>query len=1024
MKKVFIFAELVIALCMAGGIVFSCSDSEEKRIALLEAGFKNPPSSARPGVYWYFMDGNFSKQAVTKDLEAMKQAGIGHVLFLEVNVGIPRGKVDFLSDEWQDLFAFMVHECERFDIGITLGIGPGWTGSGGPWVKGEESMQHLVYSSTDVSGAGRKTFTLPKPAPKQPFFGIADEVRTQWEDFYQDVAVLAFPAGATLIDTSYVVDGGYLKMKEIEERVLYYRKPYSSLSFGVKEYLSTYESYAAREGDAAVDKATVIDLTAQLQADGSLTWDVPDGKWTVMRFGSRNNGNATRPAPVPGIGLEADKFDTVALNHHFEQFTEKLLRRSGFTTANPRGGLQMLHMDSWEMGSQNWTPRFREEFTRRRGYDPQPFYPVYAGVMVQSREASERFLWDLRQTSQELVLENHVEHIKRYGKRYGMGLSIEPYDMTPTSDLELAAAADVPMCEFWSLLEGYNTSFSAGEGASAAHLLGQSLVPAESFTAHLDAWRQHPASVKNQGEWAWASGINRFVYHTFAHQSLPDSLRPGMTMGPYGVHWDRNQTWWYLSRAYHDYVARGQFMLQQGRTVADVLYLTPEGAPHVFRAPASALEGDNPMLPDRRGYNFDACPPSMLYKATVKDGNVTFPSGASYRLLTLPAFETMTPALLKKITELVSDGATVIGLPPKKSPSLSGYPACDGEVQTLAQKLWGDANPPATLAVRPFGKGKIIWGEELKTKADGLYPHYDVTAGILSDAVAPDFLSSTGQIRYMHRTGGGDGDVDIYFVSNRTDKAAEAVCNFRITGKEPERWHPVTGKICALPEYAEADGLTSIPLKFDVYEGYFIVFRNKARKPAHPANFPESKPLATLDAPWTVSFDARWGGRESVIFDRLHDWTTDPDAGIKYYSGTAFYRQSFDLPGYEQGKALYLDLGKVKNIARVRLNGKDLGVVWTAPWRVDISHAVKAENNALEIEVVNLWPNRLIGDEQFPYDGPEDGRWPEWLLEGRPRTGGRYTFASYRHYTKDSPLFESGLTGPVTVGEDVWRTVK
>jgi hypothetical protein len=1009
MKKLSISKLMLTAVCVACGMMYGCDGDGD--IAALEKGFNNPPSSARAGVYWYFMDGNFSREAVTKDLEAMKQAGLGHILFLEVNVGVPRGKVDYMSEEWQDLFAFMVHECERLDIGITLGVGPGWTGSGGPWVKGEESMQHLVHASVNVSGAGKQTVRLPKPNPAEPFFGHEPAVKAEWEGFYKDVAVLAFPANTTRIDTAYVVDGGYLRMKEIEERALYYRKPYSSLSFGVKEYLSTYDSYAALPGDKPVAETDVVDLTALLQPDGSLTWNVPAGKWTVMRFGSRNNGNATRPAPVPGLGLEVDKFDTTALNHHLDYFIGKLFERSGFTKANPKGGLQMLHMDSWEMGSQNWTARFREEFTRRRGYDPQPFYPVYAGVMVQSREASERFLWDLRLTAQELVLEYHAAHIKRYAKRHGMNFSVEPYDMTPTSDLELAAVADVPMCEFWSL-GGYNTSFSTGEGASVAHLLGQSLVPAESFTADRDAWQQHPASVKNQGEWAWASGINRFIFHTFAHQALPDSLRPGMTMGPYGVHWDRNQTWWYLSRAYHDYLARGQFMLQQGRTVADILYLTPEGAPHVFRAPDSALEGEHPMMPDRRGYNFDACPPGVLYQATVKDGSVVFPGGASYRLLALPYFETMTPALLTKIKELVGDGATVIGLPPKKSPSLSNYPACDNEVQTLARELWGDdPNPPATLAVRSFGKGRIFWGDELRTGADRLYPKYDLTAKILSDSIAPDFSSSTGQIRYMHRTA---KDVDIYFVSNRTDKITAATCKFRIAGKQPELWHPVAGKIHALPEYADEKGLTSVPLKFDVYEGYFIVFRDKARKPSSAKNFTEPEEVvATLDAPWTVSFDPKWGGPESVVFDKLIDWTAHPDDGIKYYSGTAVYRQSFDLPDYEKNNSLYLDLGKVKNMARVRLNGKDLGTVWTAPWRVDVTGAVKPKGNELEIEVVNLWPNRLIGDEHLPYDGIEQGQWPDWLLEGKPRTSGRYTFTSANHYRKDSPLLESGLMGPV-----------
>ncbi|MDR2384079.1 MAG: glycosyl hydrolase [Tannerella sp.] len=1018
MKKISLLFKLFAVAFLAHGM-YSCFGGANRDVSLLEKGFKNPPSNARAGVYWYFMDGNFSKDGLVKDLKAMKEAGLGHVLFLEVNVGVPRGKVDFLSEEWQELFAFMVRECERLEIGVTLGIGPGWTGSGGPWVKGEESMQHLVYASAEVSGAGKRTILLPKPLPAAPFFGREEAIEAKRERFYQDVAVLAFPANTTRFDTGYVVDSDYLKIKEIEERALYYRKPYSSLSFGVKEYLSTYESYPAHPNDKPVAKANVIDLSALLQPDGRLTWNVPPGKWTVMRFGSRNNGNATRPAPFPGLGFEVDKLDTTALNHHFDNFTEKLFRRLGFVKASPRGGLQMLHIDSWEMGSQNWTPRFRKEFTRRRGYDPQIFYPAYAGVMVESREASERFLWDVRETIQELVLENHARHVKRYAKRYGMGLSIEPYDMTPISDLELAAIADVPMCEFWSVGKGFNTSFSTGEGVSAAHLLGLPLVSAEAFTSNwgADAWQEHPASMKNEGEWAWASGINRFMYHTFTHQALPDSLRPGMTMGGYGVHWDRNQTWWYLSRAYHDYVARSQFMLQQGRTVADILYLTPEGAPHIFRAPDSALEGDDPMMPDRKGYNFDACPPSLIYRAWVENGRVTFPDGASYRLLALPAFETMTPALLKKITELVESGATLAGLPPKKSPSLSNYPACDTELQMLARKLWGKTDPPEKLTLRTFGKGRIFWGEELRNDADRLYPKYDLTAKILSDSVPPDFVSSSEKIRYTHRTA---KDVDIYFVSNRTDHVISTNCRFRITGKQPELWHPVTGEIYALPEYFTDESATSIPLKFDVHEGYFIVFRDKARKALSGAkNFPATvKIIASLDAPWSVSFDPKWGGPQLAVFDKLIDWSTHPDDGIKYYSGTAVYRQSFDMPESEKDGKLYLDLGRVKNLAHVRLNGRDLGTVWTAPWRVDISGVAKAKGNKVEIEVVNLWPNRLIGDASLPYDGPENGKWPQWLVEGKARTSGRYTFSSANHYNKDSKVFESGLIGPVTICEE------
>ena len=246
----------------------------------------------------------------------------------------------------------------------------------------------------------------------------------------------------------------------------------------------------------------------------------------------------------------------------------------------------MLHMDSWEMGSQNWTPRLRQEFIKRRGYDPFPFYPVYAGHIVESREVSERFLWDLRLTSQELILDYHAGQVKKYSHRHGLGLSIEPYDMNPTADLELGAVADVPMCEFWSKDYGFNTSFSCIEATSIAHVNGISLVPAEAFTAgENEGWKQYPGSMKAQGDWAFAAGINRFFFHTFQHQLPGDQWKPGITMGPYGVHWDRGQTWWPMAEGYHRYITRCQFILQQGRTVADILYLTPEGAPHTRSGP-------------------------------------------------------------------------------------------------------------------------------------------------------------------------------------------------------------------------------------------------------------------------------------------------------------------------------------------------------------------------------------------------------------------------------------------------------
>lgn len=668
------------------------------------------------------------------------------------------------------------------------------------------------------------------------------------------------------------------------------------------------------------------------------------------------------------------------------------------------------------MGAQNWTPHFREEFRKRRGYDPLPYYPIYAGNIVESNEVSERFLWDLRQTAQELVLENHAQQVKAYARRYGLQLSIEPYDMNPTADLELGNIADVPMCEFWSKGWGFNSSFSCIESTSIGHVNGKSLIPAEAFTAQDEVWKQYPGSMKNQGDWAFATGINRFVYHTFQNQFLADSLRPGATMGPYGVHWDRNQTWWPMVGSYHEYISRCQYILQQGRAVADILYLTPEGSPHVFRPPSSAMDGDMTM-PDRKGYNFDGCAPGQLYRASVQNGMIVFPGGASYRLLVLPAVKTMTPALLQKIMELVNDGAVVIGAPPVKSPGLSGYPLCDVQVGTLAKTLWGTLQEPDQQTIHPYGKGKVIWGGNLDKQINDLYPEYDLTAQLLKSMVIEQDFAADGTLRYTHRM---TDDADIYFVANRTGATVETSATFRSTKGNPQLWDAVTGEIRPLPEYSVNGQLSSVPLKLDAYESCFIVFAGaESSMPFTHKNFAVNTIIKTFDGPWQVSFDPKWGGPKSIRFDQLVDWILRPEDGIRHYSGTATYYKDFDMPVKtgKMNKSIYLDLGEVNQIARVKLNGKDMGVVWTAPWRVNISNAILKKHNKLQIEVVNLWVNRLIGDANFPDDGILNERWPDWLIQGKPRTSHRYTFSTYNYYKKDAPLVKSGLLGPVTIQE-------
>lgn len=962
----------------------------------LDEAFRDPPESARPGVYWYFMDGNLDREEMVKDLESMKSAGLGNLVFLEVDVGVPRGPVEFMSDEWQGLFANAVHHAERLGIDITLGAGPGWTGSGGPWVKAEESMQHLVFSTVETSGPAAFDAVLPVPEQRS----------TQWHQmrspFYEDVALYAFPRTDPII-------------ADINEKALFERNPYSSME-NVKPYLPAWTVHTEADESQAIDPGEIIDLTGHLAPDGRLQWNVPAGEWTIVRMGRRSTGASTRPAPLPGVGFDHDKFDKAALERHFANYYGRLLERVG-----PRAekhGWTTVHLDSWEMGAQNWTPTFREEFEKRRGYDPQPYLVTFSGRAVDSVAVTERFLWDVRLTAQELVLENYAGHLKALGREHGFELSIEPYDMNPTADLDLGAVADVPMCEFWSVGYGFDASFSCIEATSVAHTMGRPVVSAEAFTAGGDErWQQYPWSMKNQGDWAFAMGVNRLVYHTFAHKPLGYDYRPGMTMGPYGVHWDRGQTWWPLVKEYHEYVSRCSHMMRQGVAVSDILYLTPEGAPHVFRPPASALSGSDPMA-DKRGYGFDGCSPNILAeRAEAEDGRVVFPGGTSYRLLVLPRFNTMTPQFLKEVIRLVEAGAVVYGAPPGASPSLSGYPHCDNEVRALAEQLWGDTPAPE----RQVGKGRIVLDAGAKESdsigGDSLYPEYATTAAVLENMGVPPDFQSDGPVRYGHRR---SDEEDIYFIANTADERTETVCSFRVKQSTPQLWDPVTAEIRALPQFEEHEYTTSIPLAFEPYQSFFIVFpRKNGAKPAGVGgvNFPKCSPAVTLEGSWTVAFNPEWGGPRQIQFEVLQDWTEHEDGGIKYYSGIATYSKSFVFPPESGGAArqeprFFLNLGAVRDIARVTLNGKDLGVVWCAPWRIEITDAVHNGENHLEIEVANRWSNRLLGDQQPPDKNARTVSWESGLLAGQQYSAGRYTFA-----TADGPgkLLPSGLLGPVQV---------
>ena len=931
----------------------------------LSTSFRNPPEAARPWVYWYFMDGNMTREGMTADLEAMKKAGLGGGIFLEVKLNIPRGPVNFMSQPWQELVKHAASEAERLGLQLTLGSGPGWAGTGGPWVKSEESMQVLVASETPVNGPLHYEAVLPQPKPRKPFFGmgtLTPELKQQWQEFYRDVAVLAYPTPA----------GKYL-IPDVDEKALFHRAPYSS-SPGVKARLVPDATVLPPE--QCIPPGQVIELTSKLSADGRLTWDVPAGNWTIVRLGRTVTGQTTRPAPQPGLGFESDKFSKAALDAHFANFTERLLK----TTGEPKGngkGIVGLHFDSWEMSSQNWSGNFRAEFKQRRGYDPLPYLPTMYGHPVGSVEIAERFLWDLRRTAQELVLENHVAHLRDLGRKHKLTFSSETYDMNPAGDLFLGGAADVPMGEFWSRGYGFAAEFSCFEAVSIGHTTGRKIIGGESFTSTDDKWRQYPWAMKQQGDWALGNGINRFVIHRYQHQPTLDDA-PGMTFGRHGVHWERTETWWSMVDGYHLYLSRAQQILRQGLPVADILYLEVEDSPAVFTPPKSAtLDG----LPDRRGYNFDGCAPdTLIARAEAKAGRIVFPDGMSYSLLVLPRTAAMTPALLRKIEQLAAAGVPVLGRPPERAPGLRDFPQSDNEVQILARKVWQLKN--------------VVKDSPTDLSAKEIYPDYDTAARILAQrGVEPDFTANA-DLRYVHRH---EKDCDFYFVGNRTNTNISADCTFRVSGIRPELWDAVTGEQRPLPEFREVNGRTIVPLQFAPAQSFFIIFRKGAR--ATGVNFPELKPVANLSNSWLVSFDPKWGGpSEPVKFDTLEDWTKRPEDGIRYYSGTASYAKNFDAPAAAMAaKQTVLNLGALNCLARVELNGRDLGVVWCAPWQVSVpAGLLKPSGNELRIRVANLWPNRLIKDAGLPANE-------------------RLTKTTWNPYKPGNPLLPSGLLGPVTL---------
>lgn len=736
-------------------------------------------------------------------------------------------------------------------------------------------------------------------------------------------------------------------------------------------------------GDPYARTADTVELTDRMDAAGHLRWDAPAGHWQVIRLGYTLNDHCRVSTCSQGWdGYALDPMDAAAFARYWTAVVDPLIADAG-----PLAGsaLRYLHTDSWEVENMNWTAGFREEFRRRRGYDLLPFLPVLLGRVMNSREQSNRFLHDFRQTIGDLAVDHHYRPFR--DRAHQAGLEIHPESggphAVPIDAQRCLGMNDVPMSEFWAWSPrhriGDANRFFVKQPASAAHTYGRKAVAAEGFTTIGRHWQERIwDNLKPSFDKAACEGLNLLVWHAFT--CSPDEQgRPGQEYFA-GTHFNPQSTWWSRSGPFLGYINRCQYLLQRGRFVADAAYYYGDHVPNFAQRKAS----DPAQAGSGRDYDVISAE-ALVERLRVSDGRLEIPDGPAYRVLVLTELPGIALPVLQKVRDLVHAGGTVIGNKPRRANTLAGYPDCDRAIKTLADELWGPGE--GAVVERRVGRGRVIAG---RTAADVL----------AADRVPADFTwradtGSSPDLDYIHRT---DGDAEIYFVAQRAPTATTVTCTFRVTGRAPELWNPVTGERTFAPRYREHAGVTEVSLDFAPCGSWFVVFREPAG--AHPPTAEtESGPKSTrtLGGPWAVQFDPRVGGPTQAMFAGLSDWTAHTDAGIRHYAGTATYRTQFDLSS--TGPRRWLDLGDVRELAEVRLNGRPLGIVWTPPFRVEITDAARAGRNELEVDVVNFWANRVIGDAGQP--------------EGAPR----FTRTNIRRLGAQEPLMPSGLLGPVQVLE-------
>ncbi|HEY9048497.1 MAG TPA: glycosyl hydrolase [Ohtaekwangia sp.] len=915
---------------------------------LSPAIFQHPPQQYGIRCWWWWLNGNVTKEAITRDLEEMKRKGFSGASIVDAggqnqqgNGNVPEGP-QFGSIEWRALFIHAVQEAHRLGLVLSLNIQSGWN-VGGPDVTPEEATKHITWSEITVAGPLRTPLTLPLPPVR--------------DNYYKDIVVLAFPKRK---------DINHPPIADLAVKAAF--KEGDRSGFDTEKLLN---DVAASPGEEDAILQDIVVIHAIPDASGKISWQVPPGEWTIMRFGYTPSGAEVSTASGKWQGRVIDYMNATYFNRYWDTHIEPLL-----TTIGPLAGttLRYLQSDSWECGGINWSDHFAEEFRQRRGYDPAIYLPVVTGKIIQDRNVSNAFLADFRKTIAECIADNHYRVFAERAAHHGMAIQPEsagPH-AGPLDGLKNYSFSEIMMSEFWSPSPHrarIEDRYFVKQASSAAHIYNKLLVGAESFTTIGRHWNDIPwATMKPAFDHEVCSGLNLVFLHTFTCSPKEMGL-PGQEYFA-GTHINPNITWWELSTAFFDYIKRCQYIQQQpGTTVTDILYYYGDHVPNIGH-----LKEHDPahILP---GYDYDLINEDRLLALEVKDGRLTLPHGVNYRVLVLPETKVLSLAALQKIKALVSAGATVIGAKPERLVSLSGSPQSYTLFQQYADELWG--KEAHSIGEHKGGKGVVIAGKSARQ--------------VLTDAgIAPDFdynnISSINKpYDYIHRVVQGQ---DIYFVSSQQETEVSGEFSFRVTGRQPELWNPVTGEVAPAKAFRQQNGRTYIPLHFDPHGSVFVIFRNvvTAQPSAASSNATAYKNILNIPGPWQVAFNPAGGAPAQVTFENLVSWTNRTETGLPNYSGEAIYTISFNVPEYKKQQRYFLRLNSIQDvgIAEVTLNGKKAGITWTPPFRVEITDAVKAKNNSLQIAVINSWRNRLVGDRALPpekrYTQTNITIKPEWTL--------------------------------------------